>query len=274
MDSLSKSIAVFSILIMAISSLSLLMVKPTNAHLVPAPDFEAIPKPSVPQFTLKFEDQSYFTTSNEYVDKRTIMVVINNQNFTAYKANGTVVQLDYNIQWKNHSESSWHTYGPNNTWLIPVHYYLNSTNANQSSYSIPQTSTLNYILGKYNDGLTIDNFTANQQIDFQVKALIGYTEPADQPTPYVSNGVTRYVLLYVFVGKESVWSNTQTLTIPETSTSTSPTPNPTPTPTVPEIPYCTFAVALVFGLATIVMLVFKKASHVRTNPAKIIHIHN
>ena len=50
--------------------------------------------------------------------------------------------------------------------------------------------------------------------------------------------------------------------------------SPTPTPTVPEIPYYTFALALVFGLATIVMLVFKKACHVRTNPAKTIHIHN
>ena len=258
MNRVGNGFAVLIILIIAISFLILIIIKPTKAHLIPAPDFETIPKPSVPQFTLKFDDQSYFTTSNEYIDKRTVRVVINNQNFTAYKANGTVVQLDYNIQWKNHSESSWHTYGPNNTWLIPVHYYLNSTNANQSSYPIPQTSTLNYILGKYNDGLTIDNFTANQQIDFQVKALIGYTEPADQPTPYISNGRTKYVLLYVFVGKESDWSNTQTLAIPETSPTIAPTPNPTSTPTVPEFSSWIIPLLLTITLALADLLFYHK----------------
>jgi hypothetical protein len=256
MGNTSKGFSLLFIVILAISSL--LMIKPTDAHLIPAPDFEAIPQPSVPKFTLKFEDHSYFSALNESVDKRTIMVEINNQNFTAYKANGTVVQLFYNIQWKNHSASSWHTYGPNNTWLIPVHYYLNSNNTNQSSYPIPQTSTLNYILGKYNDGLIIDNFTANQQIDFQVKAFIGYTEPAEQPTAYISNGQTRYVLLHVFVGKESVWSNTQTFTIPDTFPATSPTPNPTPTPAIPE--FASWTIPLLFTLMLVAagLLVYHK----------------
>jgi hypothetical protein len=53
-----------------------------------------------------------------------------------------------------------------------------------------------------------------------------------------------------------------------------PTANPTSSqipasPTIPEVPHWAFVVALVLGFATVVALVFKKISHVRTNPAKI-----
>ena len=51
MDSISKGFAVFFILIMAISSLSLIMVKPANA--------QSIPTPSVPEFTLSYIVRPY-----------------------------------------------------------------------------------------------------------------------------------------------------------------------------------------------------------------------
>ena len=59
-------------------------------------------------------------------------------------------------------------------------------------------------------------------------------------------------------------STTPTATIEPTQ---KPTANPTSSqipasPTIPEVPYIAIAVALVFGIATVVALVFKKASHV------------
>jgi hypothetical protein len=65
-------------------------------------------------------------------------------------------------------------------------------------------------------------------------------------------------------------STTPTDTIKPTQ---NPTANPnssqTPaSPTIPEVPYIALAVALVFGFVTVVALVFKKASHVRTNTGK------
>jgi hypothetical protein len=69
MDS-SKGFAVFFILIMAISSLSALVIKPAVAQLIPIP--------SVPEFTLKFIHTYYFNNTQQY-DNDTITVSIKNQ---------------------------------------------------------------------------------------------------------------------------------------------------------------------------------------------------
>ncbi len=71
-------------------------------------------------------------------------------------------------------------------------------------------------------------------------------------------------------------SNTPTATTKPTQKPTAnPTSSQTPaSPTIPEIPQWALAIALVFGVATVAALVLKKTSHVRTNPAKIIPIHN
>ena len=64
MGSSGKSFALILILIMAISSLSLLVLKPANAQI--------IPKPSVPEFTVQFVvDTSYIAPTYTIKSLRT-----------------------------------------------------------------------------------------------------------------------------------------------------------------------------------------------------------
>jgi hypothetical protein len=94
------------------------------------------------------------------------------------------------------------------------------------------------------DYLFPSNIPYGIAVDFQVQALIGY--------------VHRYPIINseIFNGTESDWSNTQTITIPETSSSTSP--NPTPTPNVPEFSSLTILLLLSIMLATAGLLVYHK----------------
>ena len=115
---------------------------------------------------------------------------------------------------------------------------------------------------QYHLGYKVENLTAGDRIDFQVQAMIGSIHRVFNPN--FTNQLDIYP--YVFTGETCDWSNIRTITIPSSELS--------PTPSVPELPYIAIAVALVFGFTTAVALVFKKASHVRTNPTKIIPIHN
>ena len=88
MNRVSKSLALILILIIAISSLSLMMVKPASA--------QSIPKPSVPQFTLTFQDNTYvvqpttFATTDPYTGKQTIT----GSTIGAYVANASITVDD------------------------------------------------------------------------------------------------------------------------------------------------------------------------------------
>lgn len=112
MGSISKSLAL--ILILAMISSSLMMVKPVSA--------QSIPKPSVPDFTLKFVDNSYdvpatVSTPNPYTNETTILpgyhvsnksieIIVKNQPF-AYSYNGSTYHLYYNVQSKPHFGENW-----------------------------------------------------------------------------------------------------------------------------------------------------------------------
>jgi hypothetical protein len=61
--SISKSLAFLLDLLIVMSSLTILMVKPANA--------QTIPKPSVPEFTAKFVDHSYIVSASTTVDPYT-----------------------------------------------------------------------------------------------------------------------------------------------------------------------------------------------------------
>jgi hypothetical protein len=65
---------------------------------------------------------------------------------------------------------------------------------------------------------------------------------------------------YVFTGAESGWSNTQTITIPDTSI-TSPTPSLAPSPSIPEFP--SFVVVSFLMAATVLTAIFYKGKHSR-----------
>jgi hypothetical protein len=132
MGSTSKSFALILVLIMAISSLSVLMIRPASAQ---------TPKPSVPKFTLKVLENPYdvapTTTINPntgkteqqagyYVDNISVQVTIENpfsqSSFIQPEFPSQTYDLWYNISAKNHYGNYWMTY-PNAGRYIPFFWY-------------------------------------------------------------------------------------------------------------------------------------------------------
>ena len=92
------------------------MTKPASA--------QSIPKPSVPEFTVKFVDYSYdvptttsidpytgktVTNQSYHVENRTIQLEIKNQPFNSYIANGQNISFYFNVREKGHYEENWTT---------------------------------------------------------------------------------------------------------------------------------------------------------------------
>ncbi len=231
MDRISKNFALILIIITATSSLSLLMIKPAFA--------QTIPTPSVPKFTLKFVDNSYdlpttssidpytgktvTTQSGYHVENKSIEVIIIDQPWIRPNDNESIdnqLTLVYNITAKGHYANDW------------TYYSFQSKQGHYGGVSSGSFVTVaTFGLGENNGSdvysYTLPNITAGGQVDFQVQASIGTTvlqyNPQVTPNPYS--------YYYVWMGESSGWSNTQTLTIPESSISTS-----SPTPAIPEFP--------------------------------------
>jgi len=229
----NKNLAIVLILTIAISSLNLLIVKPTNA--------QSNAKPSVPVFTIETVSFPYdvppttttTTTINPYTGKETVTthpgyhvenktteIRIKNQAF-----NGPIF---YNIRFKGHFSQEWGYYRLHN---------------GSSDGNLIQDNNVAYTL------VPIDAYLPSEgQVDFQIEALTGYEHGISEPF-----GTPR-----IITGETSVWSNIQTLTVPEISIS--PSPNPTSTPSVPEFPVL---IVLPFFVALFLAAVYFK--HRRTN---------
>src|SRR3989304_3159711 len=186
-----------------------------------------IPKPSVPEFTLRYIDLSYdvpptygidqFTGKNVitqegyHVDNQSIAFKIKNQPFTSYNdSSGNNINLYYNFRFKGHFGNEW------------IYYPFSDNGQGTRRYSamfyvlIDQSPKLPASNSEYTDivlGLPflfgVENPPVGSQVDFQVQALIGHID-------YAGDG------FYSFTGQTSGWSNTQTLTIGESQT---PTPS-------------------------------------------------
>ena len=193
---MSKRAVLFLIAVLAASNL--LMVGSVFA--------QSIPKPTVPEFTLKFVAHPYDVpptygidpdtgknvtiTEGYHVLNKTIEVTIRNQPSNAYS-------LYYNVSMKGHYENDW-TYIPDSAQGYP---------ASNSDYTVITISEY------YSRPSGIGKVTDPIQIDFRVEALLGYYTriPGD------------YVFLFgqtyhdVFTGKTSSWSTTQTLTLTQIS---------------------------------------------------------
>jgi hypothetical protein len=263
MDSISKGFAVFFILLMAISSLSLLMVKPASA--------QSIPIPSVPEFTIKFVNASYnSTTTNSYtgqsqtqfINNNSIEITIKNQPFD-YSNNGLPYQMYFNVRVEPDFSNI-----DNWTEVYPLEN-LTSSQANENGfpyawYILPETppqSNQDYttivfplrpteVYGAsgydvlradtgHNAWLPdfLDAIPKGAQLDFQVKALVGHNSTywyIQHPSYPTVGGYSAPAVAYDIA---SGWSNTKTITIGETSANTSQ--NPTPTPSVPEFSWLT-----------------------------------
>lgn len=146
-----------------------------------------------------------------HVENRTIELNIKNQPFTSYESNGQIINFYLNIRTKGHYAENWTTiYNPD--FIYPTQSKSDYT---KIAYSLDE-----------NEYPFWDNLNQSGLIDFQVQALIGYTFVKH----YSDDGQFIPFAPSVFTGETSGWSNTQTITIPETSTSVSPSP------TVPELP--------------------------------------
>jgi hypothetical protein len=206
-------------LIIAISCLTALAAKPANA--------QTIPKASIPNFNITLIDSSYdippsssvnpyngevTTEAGRHVESKTIQLSVKNQPFTPFSINNKTVFLDYVIHWKGHFETEWHQQ------YYPIeNYYMMSLEDAQpkNEYSI-FTYRGDYGSEGWNGmGPTVPQ---DAQIDFQVKAHIGYVQ-------YVMEGIGGFA----FRGEESDWSNTQTINLAQTPT------QPSTSPAIPEL---------------------------------------
>ena len=172
----------FSLFLIGILAVSCLMVVGITSG-------QSVPKPSAPEFTLK-------------VDASSIEVTIKNQPITIYQVNGSDPNLYYGFRFKDNASRS--------NWIIEPLYFVGI-----SSYEpYYKASDLDYT----NVTLSIDDyqgyrlpvFSTGGQLDFQVLALVG------NEIPFKFNNQT----IYGFDGVTSVWSSTQTITIPHSSNST------------------------------------------------------
>ncbi len=206
----------------------------------------SILEPSVPQFTLKYVDNSYdvppkttsstdpytgktttTTTPSYHVESKTIQATIKNNIGASY----------YNFRYKGHYADEW-SYEP----FDPDRgYFLGDFGSvpYQASNSSHTVATLPSIL--------FNSVTAGGLIDVQVQALFGNFDA----TPYghfIDVGGPTYD--FRFEGTTSDWSDTQTVVFGESET---------PTPSVPEFPSFIVLPALL-GMVLLSALLFKKRS--------------
>jgi len=259
MGSLSKGVALVLILTVTLSVLSLLITKPANA--------QAIPKPSVPEFTLKLADHSYdlppttSTTTDPYNGKTitttipgyhvtniTIDLTIKNQPFPS-TINGNASNLYYNIRIKGNFGQEWnYPYSSFPTWASSNSDAL----VGNYSHSLPAQSTTGYTVLSFPS-----IYRVGDQVDFQVEAILGiqyvYSVDLLPNNEHIIPGLNYNTYDYSFVHNASGWSPTQTVTIPASSVTYS---SPTPTPTVPEFP-----ILAILPLFVILLLISIKVRH-------------
>jgi len=214
-----------------------------------------IPKPSIPEFTLKYVDNSYdvppitTTTTNPYTGEQTtttkpgytekeetIEITIKNQEFTPYTIDNQQISLFYYISRKGHYTEEWGYYPS----LTHNRYY-----------------TANHIYQSNSDYTIVElNAPPEGEIDFRVQAQSGYYSSVKEYFGVPGAPFTTYT----FNGEVSGWSETQTITMPSSLPSPSPPIEPTATPIVTEaIIGATIIIALLgVGIGFFLYLMKKK----------------
>jgi hypothetical protein len=221
----------------------------------------SIPKPSVPEFTVKFVNASYsVTTTNPYTglsetkltSNNSIEVTIKNQpiGYPNY-------QIYFNVRIKPHFEGDWReiypienrtsSYNGDGTFSFALYIFRDSPTQSSSSYTIitfpvvptELYSATGYDIQRYYSGTEgqegryfafLSAIPAGGQVDFQVEALIGHASSMwviDHPLAPTIGGHFSPAVAY---DTTSDWSSTQTLTI---GTSSPDEENPTLPPTEP-----------------------------------------
>jgi hypothetical protein len=259
MGKIGKTFASLLTLMVAMSCLTLLIGQPANA--------QSIPKPSVPEFTLNYVDNSYDTPTTTtttidpytgektvathpgyHVENKSLEVQIKNQAFTPYTLDNHLIGLYFNISYKGHYEDMW-KFNSMYDW----DWFFSQSSSDYTTIAFEPL------------------LPAKGEVDFRVQAQIGY----------FSNGTAVWPIerVYVFTGESSGWSNTQTLTIPSISSSVTPAPSSnnsqsSNTPTLPpdtisddstRILFSIIVVTLVISVISLVMYVrhLKKTNAVK-----------
>jgi hypothetical protein len=243
----------FSIFLIAVLISGLILVGISHFGKVQAEP--SITKPSVPEFTVKFVDNSYdmpatfsidpytgenVTNPSHRVENKTIELTIKNQPFIPYNEGGWLISFYYNVRVKGHYAENWISlYSPA---VVP----LNPSNSDYTVLSFPLTLSptqpdQGYSLESYDSNTDsysprLTGLPSNAQIDFQVEAMIGYVSRTEE---FAS---------WHFTGEASGWSDTHTLTIGEIQTPTS-SPATTSTPTPSQEPQQTLQFEAIVGVA-------------------------
>jgi len=216
---------------------------------------QSIPKPSVPEFTLKFTDNSYdvpprydfdpytgkdvIMEPGYHVQEKIVEVIIKNQPFTSYTdANGNVISLYYSIRIKGSFGDYW--WYPDNSAYERVDDEGEIVNYKRADLDSDYTLFKYCLVG--NNGTRasqhLDISDDGAKADFQVQAFIGYMTCVDGPgvpvIPVYDPTITPHH--FVFTGEEGDWSDTQTITIPA-SQMQSPEPTISPEATLTPTPY-------------------------------------
>jgi hypothetical protein len=280
---MNKRVALLLIVALAVSSL--IAIKPAPAE---AP----IPKPSVPEFTVKFVNASYsVTTTNPYTglsetklkSNNSIEVTINNQPFD-YSNN----QIYFNVRVKPRFADNWTEVYPvqnltssyNGDGIFSYGEYISPDSPTQSSSSytiitFPVIATYVYSESGDYSGYNIQRYYSGQegqegryseflsaipsggQIDFQMEALVGHASQRwviEHPLFPTYGGHSAPAIAY---DSKSGWSNTQTITIATSTPSPtdSPTPDQTPTPTPDQEPQQTELLTIILAVALIMTVI-------------------
>ena len=252
----------------------------------------SIPKPSVPEFTVKFVNASYsVTTTNPYtglsetklINNNSIEVTIKNQPFD-YPG----YQIYYNIRVKPHFADNWteiypirnttSSYNGDGTFSFALYINPDSPPQSKSSHTIvtfPVVPTEVYLatgydIQRYYSGAEgqegcyfafLSAIPAGGQIDFQVEALVGHDSQRwviQHPLFPTYGG---YFAPAVAYDGASDWSETKTVTV-STSSSSSPTdiPGQETQTNQNEAIIGAFVIAIVFiiGLGFLIYLIKRK----------------
>ncbi len=212
---LNKGLSFLVVVLLAVSTV--MAVAPTVSA-------QSIPKPSVPQFTLKFVNSSYlvpetpyyqtdpYTGKQKYIGMQggylsknyTIEISVKGHSFLS-SINDTTLQLYYNVQAKGLYENNW---------------------SNLNLWSDDQIDT-NYLPIQENSEYTIistpaNTYTPGGTVQFEVRAILGGYFPVK---------LDYYPYYGAYFGYEaSDWSSTQSITIPSGGSIAAPTAYPTSTP--------------------------------------------
>jgi hypothetical protein len=188
----------------------------------------SIPKPSVPEFTVRYLDYSHdvppvygvdqytgktvITKEGYHVNNRTVEFTIKNQPFTSYiGASGNNIELYYNFRFKGYygNEWSYYPFKPDGYSTIPYGMLTGDLSPKLFPSNTDYTSiSINLdILLSISSGYTGSfSFPSDGQMEFQTQALVGHVG-------YEASGLIAGSY-YTFRGETSNWSETQIITLP------------------------------------------------------------